>query len=514
MIGYQIYIRSYHDSNADGIGDLGGITEKMQYIHSLGVDHIWITPFFQSPMDDNGYDISNYTEVNRIFGSNNDLKVLIDSAHSYGIKVIMDLVLNHTSDEHEWFKYSEKKIEPYTDYYVWRDGREIDGKMCPPNEWQSFFCGNAWRYSEVRGQYYLHLFSNKMPDLNYECDDVIGEIERIVRHYCSMGIDGFRLDAVSHIAKDMTLADCLVPQYKHFSNLPLAHEYLRRISKTFQECGAVTMGELGGDPTEEDVERYINGEIDAVFTFEQLGVMDDNGVIDRAKLVEMLKYKNSYNGGAMLFWMNHDYPRLLSRVCGEDDPKNAQLCLATLMYMLRGNVMIYNGEEIGMENYPFASIDQFRDVNAKNMIAESKDKDAILQHLRKYSRDNARTTMQWDDSTYGGFGKGVPVALVGDYMHCNVRIQEDDPHSTLNEYRRIIATRKAIEEYIQSGQYNFVAEGGVVGYSISTGKGTIIVRANLSKLDQVMPCGKILYSNMPCGSTLEPYQVVVIKREK
>ncbi|MBE5735210.1 MAG: glucohydrolase [Clostridiales bacterium] len=509
MIGYQIYIRTFRDSNNDGVGDIAGIIEKIPYISSLGVDYIWITPFYQSPMDDNGYDISDYCKVDQIFGDNDDLKMLIKVSHEYNIKVVVDLVMNHTSDEHEWFRKSIKRIEPYTDYYIWRDGNVVDGVMCPPNDWQSFFHGPAWKFCEERGQYYLHLFSEKMPDLNFENSKVLNEMGRVIQYYCDLGVDGFRLDAISHLGKDNFGNDYLIPQYKHFSNMPKTHKYLQYFHRIFHANKVVTMGELGGDPTEEDIVQYLNNELNAVFTFEQLGVFDEHNKINKDKLRDVLRNKNSIDGKAMLFWMNHDYPRLLSRISGETDPVNAQICLATLMYMLKGNVMIYNGEEIGMENYHWKSIDEFQDVEARNLLKKSTDVDQTFNHLKMYSRDNARSTMQWDNSIYGGFGGYAPVAKVGDYKNCNVKIQEKDANSMLSQYKKIIKLRKKMDGVISQGKYTFYTEKDIVGYKIDCNNKKIWIVANLSNEAYPVKKTDVEYSNMPLSDALKPYQVIV-----
>ena len=257
-IGYQIYIKSFFDSNNDGIGNLNGITQKLNYIKDLGIDFIWICPFYDSPMDDNGYDIRNYYKVDKIYGTNDDLEKLIETAHSLNIRVIIDLVLNHTSDEHDWFIKSENKIEPYSDFYIWRDGKIIDNKLFPPNNWESFFSGSTWKYSEKRKQYYLKLFSNKMPDINYENKLVFDEIEKIINYYSSLNIDGFRVDAISHIGKDLSFKNAknAKKSYKHFSNLPKTHFYLKNLNKIFKKYNLVTMGELGGKPSKNELIKY------------------------------------------------------------------------------------------------------------------------------------------------------------------------------------------------------------------------------------------------------------------
>ena len=350
-IGYQIYIKSFADSNDDGIGDIGGITSKLDYIKNLGVKFIWVCPFYDSPMDDNGYDVRDYLKIDKIYGKMTDLKKLIAECHNRDIKVVIDLVMNHTSDECAWFVKSEKKIEPYTDMYIWRDGKVIDGKMCPPNNWISFFSGSAWKYSEKRKQYFLKIFSNKMPDINYESEVAFTEMEKVIDYYGSIGVDGFRVDAIAHLGKDLTFNDAknLKKTYKSFSNLPNNHKYIKRFNKYFTRNNLVTMGELGGDPTTKDIMKYTTEkELDMIFSFEQTSVFNNkNHTINLKGLLKTLKYKTTIsdkNGWSVLFWLNHDYPRLISKIRGESDPKNAQIALATLMYMLKGTPIIYNGE--------------------------------------------------------------------------------------------------------------------------------------------------------------------------
>ena len=523
-VGYQVYIKSFYDSNDDGIGDLNGIIQKLDYIKSLGADFIWICPFYDSPMDDNGYDVRDYYKVASIYGNMTDFARLVNEAHSREIKVIIDLVLNHTSDEHQWFNNSELKIEPYIDYYIWRDGNNMFGKLEAPNNWQSFFTGSAWKYSEKRKQYYLKLFSDKMPDLNYENPKVMLEIEKIISYYSKLGVDGFRLDAVSHIAKDLSFLSVKNSEksYKSFSNLPQIHDYLKKLSTAFKLNNMVTMGELGGNPTTQDIIKYTNEhEIDMTFSFEQVNVFKKNKKVNLGKLKKCLreKYLIAKNGGyPVLFWLNHDYPRLISKIAREKDPKNAQICLATLMYLLKGTPMIYNGEEIGMENFKFTSPAEFRDVNAKTYFENAEDKVKALNYLSDNSRDNSRTIMQWSAEKFAGFTKGSPWTFVNEnYVNCNVEEQEKDSSSMLENYKKIIKTRKSILDLIDVGKYEFFTKFGSIGYTISNKNDSLIVIANFGKWQITMPHIKneILYSNMPSDRKhIKPYQVIVMNRGK
>lgn len=518
-VGYQIYIRTYKDSNDDGMGDLKGIEQKLDYIKSLGVDFIWICPFYDSPMDDNGYDIRDYYNVDKTFGTNADLKSLVACAHKKGIKVLMDLVMNHTSDENEWFRKSVDRVAPYTDYYIWKDAKIVDGKKLPPNNWVSFFSGSAWGWNEKRGQYFLKIFSKKMPDLNFENENAFREMEKVIEHYGKLHIDGFRVDAIAHIGKDLTFADAKNPKktFKSFSNLENTHQYLKRFHKTFDKYNLVSIGELGGEPTRKDIMRYTTeGELDVVFSFEQMGTFNPDHTVNVKNLQKTLKYKEkiSKDGGwSALFWLNHDHARLVSKVRAEKDPKNASLCLATLMYFLKGTPVIYNGEEIGMENYPFASPKDFKDVNAKMLFENTDNIDKTFETLKETSRDNSRTIMQWDKTKYAGFSAHTPhTHLNKNYKTINVHAEEDAPDSMLNEYRRMLSTRKSISASLESGKYKFFNHSKTIGYKIKDGKNTYFVMANFGNTPQKLHTGEVLYSNMATDGDLKPLQVVVLKQ--
>jgi len=397
----------------------------------------------------------------------------------------------------------------------------VDGKMCPPNNWISFFSGPAWKYSEKRKQYYLKIFSNKMPDINYESETAFAEMEKVIDYFGELGVDGFRVDAIAHIGKDLTFADAknLKKTYKSFSNLPNTHAYLKRFNKTFSKNNLVTMGELGGDPSKKDLIKYTTeNELDMIFSFEQMSVFKKDHTINRKALIKTLKYKESLsskNGWSVLFWLNHDYPRLISRIRGEQDNKNAQICLASLMYMLKGTPMVYNGEEIGMENYPFKSPADFKDVNAKMIFDNAEDIDAEFNKLKETTRDHSRTVMQWDSTKNAGFSAGKPWTYVNsNYKKVNVEKAQKAKDSILNNYSRLLAVRKEYGEALCNAKYKFFNKGGYMGYKVTCDGYTLEVIANLSKAERVLDLqgAEVLYSNMPKADSLKVYQTVVLKR--
>lgn len=522
-VGYEVYIRSFKDGNGDGIGDIRGIADKLEYLKSLGVDFVWICPFYDSPMDDNGYDVRNYYKIAKEYGKMSDLKSLISKAHSLGIKVVIDLVLNHTSITHEWFKLSENRVEPYTDMYIWRDGRYVDGKLLPPNNWQSFFSGSAWEYSKKRKQFYLHIFSKSMPDLNYESPVTLGEISKIIKFYADMGVDGFRVDAVAHIGKEVKFDDCKLNKFfKVYSNLPSAHSHLKKLNQVFESHNLFTIGEMGGEPTPKDILKYSDGELDIISNFDQMGAFGDGHKINRRGLFRSLRQKerlSSGGGWSALFYLNHDYPRLVSKLMGEGDKVNASLCMATLMYMLKGTPIIYNGEEIGMENYPFKSPKDFKDVNAKMIFENAEDIEKEFENLKENSRDHSRTVMQWNDTKYAGFSEHIPWIYVNpNYKKINVEKEEKNEHSVLCNYKKILSVRKKYIADIVDGKYKFYFKHNVLGYTI-LGNNKIGVIANLSertvKISTIYKKFRasrdnVCYSNMPLYDQLKPYQVAIL----
>lgn len=461
---YQIYPRSYKDSNGDGIGDIQGIISQLDYIQSLGVDVIWVCPVYKSPNDDNGYDISDYRDIMDEFGTMDDFDQLLRGIHERGIKLIMDLVPNHTSDEHEWFQESRKsKDNPYRDYYYWREG---DGDN-PPNNWPSFFGGDAWQYDEATGQYYLHLFSKKQPDLNWENPKVRQEIYDIIKFWLDKGVDGFRMDVISLISKQMDFPNTHTSDFnetinQYYANGPRIHEFLQEMNaEVLSKYDIMTVGEGPGIDLKNGL-KYVDKdrhELNMIFHFGHMFI--DNGPGGKYDPVSfsLVDFKNVFNawdeqlkdkGWGSIFLGNHDFSRIVSRF-GNDSPayweKSAKL-LATMLLTLRGTVYVYQGDEIGMTNVAFDSIDDYQDIETlnswKEAEAEGKNMDEFLKSVHLQSRDNARTPMQWSDEKNGGFSVAKPWLKVNpNYQSIHVEKQSDDPQSILNYYRKMIAFRKA-----------------------------------------------------------------------
>lgn len=500
-VGYQIYLKSFYDGNGDGVGDLVGVVKKLDYIKSLGVDFVWISPFYVSPMEDNGYDVADYYEVSPGFGTKADLVELINQAHKRGLKILIDLVVNHTSCDNVWFKKSEAKESGYEDFYYWADGKLKNGKVNPPNNWQSFFSGPAWTFSEKRNQFYLRIFSGGMPDINYESDMAMKEMQRVISYYSNLGVDGFRIDAVSHIGKANLNHNCCKKHYfKPFSNNKKTHFYLKKFNESFSKSELFTMGELGGNPAIGDIKKYLTGELNSVFTFEQVDAFGEDGKINKRLLIKSLKRKlkaSEFGGLAALFYFNHDYKRLVSAVYGEVDPWQVAVCLAGLMYFLKGVPVIYNGEEIGMTNGDFETIEDFEDVNAKMCYENSDNKQETLIKLKRESRDNARTIFQWDNSLNAGFSAAEPwFALNSNFDKINVKTEANDEFSILNLYKKLIAERKICAQIINEAKYKFFRRGDVVGYVAKAEKGTIKVTANLGEKEQkVAASGVLIFTN-------------------
>ena len=499
-IGYQIYLKTFFDSNNDGIGDLQGITQKLDYIKELGIDFIWICPFNKSPMDDNGYDVSDFYDVNEIFGSLSDIKKLIDEAHKKDIRIIMDLVLNHTSDEHPWFVESKKtKTNKYRDYYIWREGK--NGKE--PNNWGAFFGGSAWNKNDETDEYYMKIFSDKMPDLNWENTQMRQELYAMINWWIDTGVDGFRVDAISHIDRDRMFEDStldkennIVLDTSKFSNLPKVHMYLKEMTKeVFSKRNVMTVGEVGGDPSSEDVLAYAgydSKELDMVFTFDHMWCFDKKTL--KTNLLDLKKVFNRYQKGLFsrgwntLYWENHDQIRVMSKYgnTGKYHKESAKM-LCLVLYFMWGTPFVYNGQEIGMCNYPFKQIEEFNDVSihTRYEIAKKEGVDSeefIALHAFE-TRDNARTAMQWDDCKYAGFTKAPNSILINpNHKSINVKKQQADEGSILNFYKRIFALRKS-EEYknvLTYGKFEmlFEEDENVISYSREYEEKKILVAAN------------------------------------
>lgn len=461
---YQIYPRSFMDSNGDGIGDLQGIISKLDYLKYLGIDVIWLSPIYQSPNDDNGYDISDYQDIMDEFGTMADFDALLSAAHERGIKIVMDLVVNHTSDEHKWFMESRKSTDnAYRDYYIWREGKDA---QTPPNNWGSCFGGSAWQYDEATGMYYLHLFSRKQPDLNWDNPKVRREVFDMMTWWCDKGIDGFRMDVISMISKTKEMPDGEVhglygdygPYCVHGPNV---HNYLQEMNeKVLSRYDIMTVGETAGVTTE--LAKQYAGEnaheLNMVFQFEHVEGDGKYGkwTDEKMPLTTLKKilsrwqtalYDQAWNS---LFWDNHDQPRAVSRF-GDDRPQYREISakmLATCLHMLQGTPYIYQGEELGMTNYPFKSPDDFRDIESINAYREWCSEGRLSHEvfwpcITFKSRDNARTPMQWDDSAQAGFTTGTPwIAVNPNYTEINAKAETADPDSIFHYYRKLIALRR------------------------------------------------------------------------
>lgn len=477
---YQVYPRSFCDSNGDGIGDLNGITGKLEYLKELGIDVIWLSPVYQSPNDDNGYDIRDYRAIMMEFGTMEDYDRMLARAHELGIKIMMDLVVNHTSDEHAWFVESRKSKEnPYRDYYIWRDGK--DGKE--PNNWGACFGGSAWKYDEASDQYYLHLFSPKQPDLNWDNPKVRKGVFDMMTWWCDKGIDGFRMDVISLISKTEGLPDGKVGKsgYGDFgeycANGPHVHEYLQEMNReVLSKYDLITVGECSG-VTVEEAKKYASSsgkELNMVFQFEHMDL--DGGESfkwnhKKIKLTElkkiMSKWQTELQGKAWnsLYWCNHDQPRMLSRMGNENKEyrETSAKMLGTCLHMMQGTPYIFQGEEIGMTNYPFTSLDEFRDIESINAYHELTEKGVVspedmFDYISYKGRDNARTPMQWDDSKEAGFTTGTPwIPVNPNYREINAKEQLSREDSVFYYYQKLIKLRKT-HEIIVYGDYELLLE--------------------------------------------------------
>ena len=539
---YQIYPRSFLDSNGDGIGDLRGIISRLDYLKKLGIDVIWMSPVYQSPNDDNGYDISDYQAIMEEFGTMEDFDELLLEAHKRGLKIVMDLVVNHTSDEHEWFVESRKgKDNPYGDYYIWRDGKE-DGSA--PNNWGACFGGSAWQFDEERGQYYLHLFSKKQPDLNWDNPMVRKAVFDMMNWWCQKGIDGFRMDVISMISKTEEMPDGEVKGlYGDYSPYcvhgPKVHEYLREMNReVLSKYDLMTVGETSGVTPEQACfyAGFDTHELNMVFQFDHV---DDHGKYGKwndermplTKLKGILsKWQNELFGRAWnsLFWDNHDQPRAVSRF-GNDDPKWRVLSakmLAACLHMMQGTPYIYQGEELGMTNYPFKGPEDFHDIESIHAYEEWC-KSGIVSHeefwpcITRLSRDNARTPMQWDDSSQGGFTTGTPWMPVNpNYREINARTALEDPDSVFYFYQKLIALRKSCPVIVH-GEYRLLLPDSeeLFVYERRLGDERLLTACNFTDRDVefVMPKefegGKCLIANYKEpgeAGRLRPYEAVVM----
>ena len=542
---YQIYPRSFCDSNGDGIGDLNGITSKLDYLKELGIDVIWLSPVYKSPNDDNGYDISDYEDIMTEFGTMDDFDKMLAAAHERGIKIVMDLVVNHTSDEHPWFVESRSsKDNEKRDYYIWKEGK--DGKE--PTNWGSAFSGPAWKYDEHTDMYYLHLFSVKQPDLNWENPKVRNEVYDMMTRWCEKGIDGFRMDVISLISKPVGYPDAkVVGLYGDMgicANGPKMHDYLKEMNeRVLSKFDIMTVGETAG-VTLEEAKKYANtdgSELNMVFQFEHTDL--DGG--ERFKwdtkpmpLVPLKENLSKWQKGLedvawnSLYFCNHDQPRIVSRLGDESDAYRelSAKCIATCLHMMQGTPYIYQGEELGMTNTVFNSVDDFRDlesINAYRELIESGlfTKDDMFPKIAHKSRDNARTPMPWDDSENAGFTTGTPwLALNPNYKKINVADQLRREDSVFHYYQKLIRLRKE-NEIIVYGKYELLLpeDENIFAYTRTLGDKKLITVCNFSKSEQKFDFtgyenAKVLISNyggdIRDGGILKPYAAVVLLLDK
>lgn len=545
---YQIYPRSFCDSNGDGIGDLNGITGKLDYLKELGIDVIWLSPVYKSPNDDNGYDISDYQAIMDEFGTMEDFDRMLATAHEKGIKIMMDLVVNHTSDEHKWFIESRKSTDnPYRDYYIWRPAKE-DGSL--PNNWGSCFSGPAWEYDKTTDMYFLHLFSKKQPDLNWDNPAVRQDVFDMMNWWLKKGVDGFRMDVISLISKEPGLPD-KEPGINGYAtcnvsaNGPHVHEYLQEMrQKALNNADTITVGECSG-VTLEEAKKYARSdekELNMVFQFEHMDVDSDEKAgkwtTRKMDLRNLKKILTRWQKGLQdiawnsLYWENHDQPRSVSRF-GNDSDEYREISakmLATCIHMMQGTPYVYQGEELGMTNCPFNTLDNFRDLESINAFHELTEQGKMTEEdmmaaIGYKGRDNARTPMQWDDSAYAGFSTATPWIMVNpNYTKINAKDQVNREDSVFKYYQKLIKLRHE-SELIVYGTYDLILDDDkdIYAYIRTLGDEKLIVYCNFSEntreveLPEEFTNGKVLISNYIDAKvnhkiTLRPYEAIVIQK--
>ncbi|EFO7247852.1 alpha-glucosidase [Listeria monocytogenes] len=537
---YQIYPKSFNDSNGDGVGDIQGIIEKLDYLKELGVDVIWLSPVYDSPQDDNGYDIRDYQKIYEEYGDMATFDQLLQGLHDREMKLVMDLVVNHTSDEHKWFEESRKsKDNPYRDYYFWREENEI-------NNWGSIFSGPAWELDEKTGEYYLHLFSKKQPDLNWENPKLRQDVYNMMKFWLDKGIDGFRMDVINFISKNTDFPDGPVPDGQiygdagnDFCNGPRIHEFLQEMNQEVtSKYDVMTVGEMPGASTT-DAQIYTNpanNEVDMIFTFEHMNLDSDGDNKWDLKPIYLPDLKENMsewqvalqeNGWNSLYWNNHDQPRIVSRF-GNDNRfrvRSAKM-LATCLHMMKGTPYIYQGEEIGMTNVHFETLDDYRDIETLNMYKERKEQghshESIMQSIYTKGRDNARTPYQWDNSENAGFTTGTPWLKVNPrYTEINNEEALKTPDSIFYYYQNLIKLRKTIE-IITTGNYRLLLpkDEAIFAYERYTENEKLVVLCNFTEEEQVISDetilneiqkGSVLVNNVPniIEGTLRPYEAIV-----
>lgn len=537
---YQIYPRSFMDSNGDGIGDLQGIIQKLDYLKLLGVDVIWLSPVYDSPNDDNGYDIRNYQAIMKEFGTMDEFDQLLAEIHKRDMKLIMDLVVNHTSDEHEWFVESKKsKDNPYRDYYIWRE---------KPNNWGSVFSGSAWEHDETTNEYYLHLFSKKQPDLNWENPKLREAVYQMMRFWLDKGIDGFRMDVINFISKHPELPDGAKDEGQsfgdgspYFMNGPRIHEFLHEMNQeVLSKYPAMTVGEMPG-ASPDDAISYTDPnrkEVNMIFTFEHMDLDSAPGGKWNLKPLHLPDLKENLTkwqtalhnkGWNSLYWNNHDQPRIVSRFGNDQEYRmESAKMLAACLHFMQGTPYIYQGEEIGMTNVKFDYLEDYRDIETMNMykerIALGYSHEEIMKSIYVKGRDNARTPMQWDRSANGGFTTGTPWINVNPrYDEINVLAVLEDHQSIFYFYQKLIALRKEMDIIIEGDFKLLLRENSeVFAYERNWEDEQLIVLCNFSSGEVViedeellskMQGSELVISNYEAGnmSVLRPYEAVVLK---
>ena len=537
---YQIYPKSFQDSAARGTGDLKGIMARLDYLKTLGVDALWLTPVYVSPQVDNGYDIADYLAIDPAYGTMADFEALLAAAHARDIRIVMDIVVNHTSTEHAWFKSAlGDKNSPYRDYYIWRD--PVDGGV--PNNWQSKFGGSAWELDQATGQYYLHLFAREQADLNWENPAVRAEVKKIIHFWAKKGVDGFRLDVINLISKDQAFPNDEIGDGRRFyTDGPRIHEFLQDVSRdVFAPVGAMTVGEMSSTSLEH-CQRYgaLDGsELSMVFNFHHLKVDYPNGDKWTKAPFDFIELKRIFNhwqsgmhgkGWSALFWCNHDQPRIVSRFGDEGEHRVvAAKMLASTLHGLQGTPYIYQGEEIGMTNPGYQRIDDYQDVESRNIFAikqaEGMSEAEILAILGAKSRDNSRTPMQWSAAANAGFTSGTPwLKPAANYPEINAEAALADQHSVFWHYRDLIAIRKAHPIFTQ-GDYQELLTGHpqIWAYARRANGQTLLVVSNFygEPVEFALPAelqsgqGRLLLGNypdspaQPQSGMLRPYESLI-----
>jgi oligo-1,6-glucosidase len=533
---YQIYPKSFNDSNQDGIGDIQGIIQKLDYLKKLGVDVLWLSPVYDSPNDDNGYDIRNYQEIMNEFGTMADFDLMLEEIHKRDMKLVMDLVVNHTSDEHDWFVQSKQsKDNPYRDYYYWQK---------EPNNWGSVFSGPAWELDEVTEEYYLHIFSKKQPDLNWESPKLRQEVYRMMKFWLEKGIDGFRMDVINFISKEPGLPDGEVHEGQvygdgspYFMNGPRIHEFLKEMNhEVLSRYPVMTVGEMPG-ATLEDAIQYTDPdshEVNMIFTFEHMDLdsaqegkwnLKPLNLVDLKENIAKWQVALHNKGWNSLYWNNHDQPRIVSRFGNDQEYRvESAKMLATCLHFMQGTPYIYQGEEIGMINVKFDSLEDYRDIETLNMYKERTalgySHEEIMTSIYTKGRDNARTPMQWDNTVNGGFTTGIPWIQVNPrYKEINVEKALEDPNSIFYYYQKLIQFRKEMDIIVEGDfQLLFKDHPSLFAYKRSLEIESLLVLCNFGadKLSVEMDFAgyDVLLSNYENNNPaiLRPYEALVLKK--